>query len=78
MADSRPNRRTFINLTSAALAALTGAPELAARAPSGPPARQTAAAGGQHPDLIVINAKVYTMDTRARPGRISAPGRSRR
>ena len=65
MADSRPNRRTFINVTSAALAALTGAPELAASAQSVPPARQAAAAGGQDPDLIVINAKVYTMDTRA-------------
>ena len=65
MADSRPNRRTFINLTSAALAALTGAPELPGSAQSVPPARQAAAAGGQDPDLIVINAKVYTMDTQA-------------
>ena len=65
MADSRPNRRTFINVTSAAFAALTGAPELAGSAQSVPPARQAAAPGGQDPDLIVINAKVYTMDTRA-------------
>jgi predicted amidohydrolase YtcJ len=59
-------RRQFISATSAALAAIAGAPELAASGqPSASSAPQIAGAGGSDPDLIVINAKVYTMDARA-------------
>jgi predicted amidohydrolase YtcJ len=64
MPDSRHNRREFINITGAALAALAGAPELAASAQSAS-AAQAAGVSRQDPDLIVINAKVYTMDSRA-------------
>jgi len=63
MAKSRQNRRQFINAAGASLAALAGAPELVA----GVEARQAApqaAAAGTSPDLIVVNAKVYTMDPR--------------
>ncbi len=61
MADSRHNRRQFINTATASLAALAGAPPLvesvdASQAP------QPRGAGGTDPDLVVINAKVYTMD----------------
>jgi len=56
----RHSRRSFLTATSASLAAIAGAPELAAHVEA---ARQApAAAGGQDPDLIVVNAKVYTMD----------------
>lgn len=69
MPHARRNRREFINVTGAALAALAGAPELAASvqasAQAAPAAMQTAGGGGPDPDLIVINAKVYTMDPRA-------------
>jgi len=64
MADARHNRRQFINTATASLAALAGAPELV----EGVHASQAAApasGGGTDPDLIVINAKVYTMDPRA-------------
>lgn len=60
----RPNRRQFINAGSAALAAVAGAPELIAHAQSAA-APQIAGAGGPDPDLIVVNATVYTMDPRA-------------
>jgi predicted amidohydrolase YtcJ len=60
----RRNRRQFINAAGASLAALAGTPELVAGAQAAPPA-QPAATGGTSPDLIVINAKVYTMDVRA-------------
>jgi len=51
----RHNRREFLNLTGAGLAGALGAslPAAAAEAP---------AAAGQDADLIVFNAKVYTMD----------------
>ena len=66
MPPTRHDRRQFISATSAALAAIAGAPELAASAQaSASAAAQTAGAGGSDPDLIVINAKVYTMDARA-------------
>ncbi len=66
MPHSRHDRRQFISATSAALAAIAGAPELAASAQaSASAAAQTVGTGGGSPDLIVINAKVYTMDTRA-------------
>jgi predicted amidohydrolase YtcJ len=63
MSDSRRTRRHFINAASASLAAIAGAPELvagvqAAQAPQPAP-------GGTSPDLVVVNAKVYTMDTRS-------------
>jgi predicted amidohydrolase YtcJ len=53
------SRRDFINIAGAAAVGLAGGPELSA-------AQQApATTGGNAPDLIVINAKVYTMDTRA-------------
>ena len=64
MPHSRHNRREFINATSMALAALTGAPGPAI-AQSAPAAAQTTGAGRPDPELIVVNAKVYTMETRA-------------
>jgi len=57
----RHNRRDFLNVTGAAFAGLVGAPPLASHAD----AAQAAATSGQDPNLIVINAKVYTLDTRA-------------
>ena len=66
MPHTRPDRRQFISATSAALAAIAGAPELAASAQApAPSTTQTVGTGGGSPDLIVINAKVYTMDARA-------------
>jgi predicted amidohydrolase YtcJ len=61
MTKSRHDRRQFINAAGASLAALAGAPELVASVQ----AEQAAPASGASPDLIVINAKVYTMDARA-------------
>ena len=63
MTDRFRNRRQFINAASASLAAIAGAPELvagvqAAQAPQ-------ATTGGTSPDLIMVNAKVYTMDARS-------------
>jgi predicted amidohydrolase YtcJ len=63
MAD-RQNRRQFINAASASLAAIAGAPELVARV-QGAEVQAPTTTGGTSPDLIVINAKVYTMDPRA-------------
>jgi len=59
----KQTRRDFLNVTSAAVAGITGASsiDLAAAIAQAPPAMT----GGHDPDLIVINAKVYTMDTRA-------------
>ena len=69
MKTSRSNRREFMNVTGAGLAGLVGAPALArsAHAASQAPAAQAAAAAAdpRDPDLVVVNAKVYTMDTRA-------------
>jgi predicted amidohydrolase YtcJ len=64
MSHTRRNRREFISVTGAALAAIAGAPELAGHAQAAQPAPQ-GAGGGHDPDLIVVNAKVYTMDPRA-------------
>jgi predicted amidohydrolase YtcJ len=58
------SRREFINATTATLAALAAAPELAF-AQTAPAAAQATASGGPDPDLIVINAVVYTMEARA-------------
>src|SRR3954470_8679575 len=59
----KQTRRDFINVTSTAVAAITGASsiDLAAAVTQAPPAMT----GGHDPDLIVVNAKVYTMDARA-------------
>jgi predicted amidohydrolase YtcJ len=62
---SRQNRRQFINAASASLAAIAGAPELVADVRAAQAAPQAATTAGTSPDLIVINAKVYTMDSRA-------------
>lgn len=67
MPHSRHNRREFINVTGAALAGLAGAPALAASAEASQQAAAAAAqtAGSASPDLIVVNATVYTMDPQA-------------
>ena len=59
--NSRHNRRAFINVAGAALVGMAGPRPLDA----GAQAPQVPTSGGQDPDLIVINATVYTMDTRA-------------
>lgn len=61
---SRHNRRQFINAASASLAALAGAPELVAHIQA-EQAAAPASTGDATPDLVVVNAKVYTMDPRA-------------
>ena len=58
---SRRNRRAFINIAGAALAGMTSARPLTA----GAQATQVPTASDKDPDLIVINARVYTMDTPA-------------
>jgi predicted amidohydrolase YtcJ len=66
MKTARHNRREFMNVTGAGLAGLVGAPALAASAQAATQtAAQIATAGGQDPDVVVVNAVVYTMDTRA-------------
>ncbi len=65
MTSSRHGRRQFINAATASLAALAGAPELVESVHASQAAPQASGAGGTDPDLIVINAKVYTMDPRA-------------
>ena len=62
---SRQTRRQFINRTGIAAAALAGAASADLAAIAAESAAQTATSGGQDPDLIVVNAKVYTMDSRA-------------
>jgi predicted amidohydrolase YtcJ len=64
MTNARRNRRQFINAASASLAALAGAPSLVASGQAAQPAAQTGGAGGTSPELLVINARVYTMDPR--------------
>ena len=59
MKDHR-SRRDFMSVTGAGLAGVVGAPWLGARASA-----QATSPGGQDPDFIVINAKVYTMDAQA-------------
>ena len=54
-----PNRRQFINAASVSLAAIAGAPELAASVQASQAATQGATTGGTSPDLIVINATIY-------------------
>ena len=66
MNHSRHNRREFINVTGAGLAGLRRR-AVARRATAQAQAAQAAqaAADPRDPDLVVVNAKVYTMDTRA-------------
>ncbi len=63
MTQARRSRRDFISASSVGAAALLGAPLLNADAAA--QGVVAALAGGQDPDLIVINAKVYTVDSRA-------------
>lgn len=65
MPHSGHDRRQFITRGSAALAALAGGPELLAHAQSSSTATQASGFARRDPDLIVINTKVYTMDTRS-------------
>ena len=62
MSHPRRSRREFMHLTGVSLAALGALPFEAGAAPveflQGP------ATGRPEPDLVVVNAKVYTMDTR--------------
>src|SRR5688572_8646217 len=60
----KQSRRDFINVTGTAIAGIAGGASinLAATAQQ-PPAVVTS--GSNSPDLIVTNAKVYTMDPRA-------------
>jgi transglutaminase-like putative cysteine protease len=60
---ARQSRRSFLaaSASSAALAAIAGAPELAAQVAMARPAPPDAA---QDPDLVVVNARVHTMDPR--------------
>jgi predicted amidohydrolase YtcJ len=78
---SRYSRRSFIRSSGASIAAIAGAYELLASAEAAqnaPPDTRTS------PELIVVNAKVYTMDVRApraegfaiSAGRFSAVGSS--
>ena len=55
MTTDRRSRRAFMNLTGAGFAGVAAAPWFGARAAA-------AAADRQDPDLVVINAKVYTVD----------------
>jgi predicted amidohydrolase YtcJ len=54
-----------MDVTGGALAGLIGAPLLALSAPAAQAAAQAGTAGGRDPDAIVVNAVVYTMDSRA-------------
>jgi predicted amidohydrolase YtcJ len=65
MKHTRHTRREFMNVAGGAFAGLMGAPSLALSAPTAQAAAQVGAAGGRDPDAIVVNAKVYTMDSRA-------------
>jgi predicted amidohydrolase YtcJ len=64
MSNPHRSRREFIAVAGAAFAALPTASERASAAQAATPAGRVAA-GKQDPDLVVINAKVYTMDPRA-------------
>jgi len=64
MTNDRRSRRDFMNVAGAGMAGLAGAPLVGAPAAAQAFA-QAAPTGSLRPDLIVVNAKVYTMDTRA-------------
>ena len=53
-----------MSVTGGVFAGLVGAPSLAASAAATQNVAQVGATGGQDPDVIVVNAKVYTMDSR--------------
>lgn len=57
------SRRDFISLTGMGMAGLAGAPLLGSKASA--QSLQTAIAGAQDPDYIVVNANVYTVDSAA-------------
>src|SRR5260370_4345421 len=57
MSTHRHSRREFVGLTGAGLAGVAAAPWLRAT-----PAALAPGADGPEPDLIVVNAKVYTVD----------------
>jgi predicted amidohydrolase YtcJ len=58
-------RREFINVTGGVLAGLVGAPSLALSTSAAQANAQAGTAGRRDPDAIVVNAAVYTMDSRA-------------
>jgi len=53
-----------MNITGAAVAGLAGASSVEAAGRAAQAAAQPPTSGGQDPDLIVVNAKIYTMDPR--------------
>ena len=63
MTKDQRSRRDFMNVTGAGVAGLVGAPLLGASVKA--QAVQAAVSDGQDPDLVVVNAKVYTVDPRA-------------
>jgi predicted amidohydrolase YtcJ len=65
MKHARQNRREFMQTTGLAAAGVVGAALPAGPTPAQAAAAQAALSGGRDPDLIVVNAKVYTMDTRS-------------
>src|SRR5207237_8543456 len=60
MSNERPTRRQFVGATGAAIAGLAGAPW---RVAAMQPPQAASAADPRDPDLVVFNAKVYTVDT---------------
>jgi predicted amidohydrolase YtcJ len=58
-------RREFMSVSGGVLVSFVGAPSLAARASATQNVAQVGTTSGQDPDVIVVNAKVYTMDARA-------------
>ncbi len=65
MQQGRHSRRSFLHVSGAAVAGLAGASSIELAAIESQAATQAATAGGQDPNLIVLNAKVHTMDSRS-------------
>ena len=63
MSNDHRSRREFMNVTGATVAGVVGAPFLGGATKV--QAVQAAVTGGQDPDMLVVNAKVYTVDPRA-------------
>lgn len=63
MPHRRSTRRDFMNLTGVSLAGLAGASLPGAPTSAAAAALQGPATGRPEPDLVVVNAKVYTLDT---------------
>ena len=63
MSNDRRSRREFMNVTGATVAGVVGAPFLGGSAKA--QAVQAAVSGGTDPDMVVVNAKVYTVDPRS-------------